>query len=227
MEPLRERWKEEQSAPYTASNDSVPDWNPRGCQKGACYSDLSTGPSRISHPLKRIGERGGGSFKRISWDEALTEIAENLVDVLEQRGGTGAICEYGGHMDFGPTFAGTLRFFRQIGVPVTDATAMVGDLPIGATITFGDGQLGGSSDDWFRSDYLVLWGFNPAVTRIPDAHFLNEARYRGAKVVVIAPDMNQSAIHANMWLPIRPGTDASLAMAACQVIVAENLYDEA
>ncbi len=220
-------WREEQSSPYIPSNDTVPDWNPRGCQKGACFSDLSTGPSRISYPLKRVGQRGGGAFKRISWDEALTDIADNLVDVLEERGGKGVICEYGGHMDFGPTFAGTLRFFRQLGVPITDSTAMVGDLPIGATITFGDGTLGGSSDDWFRSDYLVLWAFNAAATRIPDAHYLYEARYRGAQVVVIAPDMNQSAPHADLWLPIRAGTDTALAMAACHVVIEENLYDKA
>jgi DMSO reductase family type II enzyme molybdopterin subunit len=218
-------WREEQSNPYEASNESVPDWNPRGCQKGACYSDLAMGPSRVQYPMKRVGERGAGKFKRISWDEALEEIAENLVDTLQERGGSGAVCEYGGHMDFGPTFAGTLRFFRQIGVPVTDCTAMVGDLAVGATITFGDSMAGGSSDDWFRSDYLVLWGFNPSATRIPDAHFIHEARYRGAQVVVIAPDMNQSTPHADLWMPIRPGADAALAMAACQVVVEEGLLN--
>lgn len=219
-------WREEQATPYTASNESVPDWNPRGCQKGACYSDLASGPTRIQYPLKRQGERGGGRWKRISWDEALSEIAEELVDVLARRGGKGVVCEYGGHIDFGPTFAGTARFFRQIGVPITDSTAMVGDLPVGSTITLGEPMVGGSSDDWFRSDFLVLWAFNPAVTRIPDAHFLQEARYRGARVVVIAPDLNQSAVHADLWLSIRPGSDAALAMAACHVIVKEGLVDE-
>jgi len=219
-------WREEQAAPYTASNQSVPDWNPRGCQKGACYSDLSTGPTRIQYPLKRAAERGGGRWKRISWDEALTEIAEELVDVLVERGGTGAVCEYGGHLDFGPSFAGTARFFRQIGVPITDSTGMVGDLPVGSTITLGEPMVGGSSDDWFRSDLLVLWAFNPSATRIPDAHFLQEARYRGGRVVVIAPDLNQSAVHADLWLPIKAGSDAALAMAACHVIVKEGLVDE-
>jgi len=218
-------WREEQSAPYRASNATVPDFNPRGCQKGACYSSLSRGPTRITYPLKRVGERGQGAWKRITWDEALDEIATTLVDVLKTRGGAGAICELGGHLDYGPTMISALRFFRQIGAPVTDATPMVGDLPVGGTITLGQPFVGGSSDDWFRSDYLVLWAFNPSTTRIPDAHFLAEARYRGARIVSIAPDFNQSAMHADLWMGVRPGTDAALALAACNVVVEENLYD--
>jgi DMSO reductase family type II enzyme molybdopterin subunit len=218
-------WREEQSAPYTASNQTLPDWNPRGCQKGACYSDLSLGPSRIRYPLRRVGPRGGGRWKRIGWDEALDEVSETLVDVLAERGGSGTVCEVGGNLDFGPTFVSFARFFRQIGGPITDPNAMVGDLPVGGTITLGEPMSGGSSDDWFRSSYLVLWAFNPSSTRIPDAHFLNEARYRGARVVAVAPDLNQSAIHTDLWLPVRPGSDAALALAACHVVVEEGLHD--
>ena len=202
----------------------MPDWNPRGCQKGASCSALAIGETRLRYPLKRVGARGSGSWKRIGWDEALDEIAGSLVDTLARRGGEGVVCELGGNMDFGPTFAGTLRFFHLLGAPVTDSTAHVGDLPVGGTITLGAGFTGGSSDDWFRSEYLVLWAFNPAATRIPDAHFLNEARYRGARVVSITPDYGPSAIHADLWLSPRPGTDAALALSACRVILDEGLF---
>jgi DMSO reductase family type II enzyme molybdopterin subunit len=70
-----------------------------------------------------------------------------------------------------------------------------------------------------------MWGFNPAVTRIPDAHYVHEARYHGAKIVSITPDYSQSSIHADLWLSPRPGTDAALALAACQVVIEENLYE--
>jgi len=217
-------WREEQSAPYAPSNASVPDFNPRGCQKGASCSDMALSSSRIRHPLRRVGARGEGRWKRISWDEALDEIAAPLVDTLTRRGGEGVVCELGPNIDFGPNSAGATRFFSQIGAPLTDSMAQIGDLAVGGTITLGTPHTEGSSDDWFRSDYLVLWAFNPVATRIPDAHFLNEARYRGARVVTIAPDYNQSSIHSDLWLSVRPGTDAALALAACQVVVEEQLY---
>jgi DMSO reductase family type II enzyme molybdopterin subunit len=217
-------WREEQSAPYAASNQSVPDWNPRGCQKGASYSDLILGPSRLRHPLRRVGPRGSGRWKRISWDEALEEIAGALVDVLARRGGEGVVCELGPNVDYGPNTVAALRFFGQIGAPLTDSMAQIGDLAVGGTITLGTPHTDGSSDDWFRSDYLVLWGFNPVTSRIPDAHYVPEARYRGAQVVTITPDYSQSAIHSDHWISVRPGTDAALALAACQVILEEKLY---
>jgi DMSO reductase family type II enzyme molybdopterin subunit len=217
-------WREEQSAPYAASNDSVPDWNPRGCQKGACYSDLAVGPVRVLHPLRRVGPRGSGRWKRISWDAALDGIAGPMVDALERRGGEGVVCEIAGNFDYGPSTAAALRFFGQIGAPITDTAAQTGDLAVGGTITLGLPTTGGSSDDWFRSAYLVLWAFNPTNTRIPDAHYLQEARYRGGRVVTIAPDYNQSSIHADLWISPRPGTDAALALAACQVVIEEGRY---
>jgi len=220
-------WREEQSSPYVASNASLPDWNPRGCQKGASCSDMMQSTSRLQHPLKRVGPRGGGRFKRISWQEALGEIAEPLVDVLARRGGEGVICELGPNIDFGPNSAAAVRFFSQLGAPLTDSMAQIGDLAVGGTITLGTPHTDGSSDDWFRSDYLVLWAFNPAVTRIPDAHYVHEARYRGARVVTIAPDYNPSATHSDLWLSVRPGSDAALALAACQVIVDEGLHQVA
>ena len=72
----------------------------------------------------------------------------------------------------------------------------------------------------------MCW-FNPVSTRIPDAHFLTEARYRGARVVTVAPDLNSSAIHADQWINPLPGSDAALALAAVQVILEEGLHDEA
>lgn len=217
-------WREEQSSPYLSSNPALPDWNPRGCQKGASCSDLALGPARIRHPLRRVGARGEGRWKRISWDEALEEIAGALLEVLARRGGEGVVCELGPNVDYGPNTAAALRFFRQIGAPLTDSMAQIGDLAVGGTITLGTPHTDGTSDDWFRSDYLVLWAFNPAATRIPDAHFVHEARYRGARVVCVAPDYNQSAMHTDLWLGVRPGSDAALALAACQVVLEEDLH---
>src|SRR5574342_738181 len=73
--------REEQAANYPAQHDpEVPDFNPRGCQKGACYVHRMYDPTRIKYPMKRVGERGQGKWKRISWDEALTEVADAIID---------------------------------------------------------------------------------------------------------------------------------------------------
>jgi dimethylsulfide dehydrogenase subunit alpha/complex iron-sulfur molybdoenzyme family reductase subunit alpha len=73
-------------------------------------------------------------------------------------------------------------------------------------------------------DYILLWGINPNVTRIPDAHYLWEGKYNGAKVVNISPDYNPTSIHADQWVPIKPGADSFLAMSMINVIFKENLY---
>ncbi|MFQ5842336.1 MAG: molybdopterin-dependent oxidoreductase, partial [Thermodesulfobacteriota bacterium] len=78
--------REEQSADYPQTRPELPDFNPRGCQKGCNYSQRMYDPCRIKYPLKRVGERGEGKWKKISWDEALTEIADVIIDVLSKEG---------------------------------------------------------------------------------------------------------------------------------------------
>jgi len=219
-------WREEQLGTYDSGVSGCPDFNPRGCQKGACASDLFTRPQRLRYPLMRIGERGAGRFKRVSWDEALDRTADAIVSALAEHGGKGLLLEAGPEMDYGPHTAAPLRLFKLLGAPMTDSMAMIGDIAFGGTITLGTPHVGGSSDDWFRSKLIVLWAFNPVTTRIPDAHFLTEARYGGARVINIAPDYSPSTIHTDGWLNPKPGTDAALALAAVQVILAEGLHDE-
>src|SRR3972149_4845706 len=79
-------WREEQSALYPLIEKGVPDMNPRGCQKGACYSRVMYGAERLKYPLKRSGERGEGKWKRVSWDEALTDIADAVLDSIQEVG---------------------------------------------------------------------------------------------------------------------------------------------
>lgn len=208
--------REEQAANYEASEPGLPDFNPRGCQKGACYTEVMYGPSRLSVPLKRAGERGEGKWQRISWDQALGEIAEKLVGVFEKYGGEAIVQDLGPHFDLGATNAARNRFFGLMGASLPDDWAEIGDLNVGATLAFGFPHVGGSSDEWFLSDYLVVWMMNPSVTQISDAHFLFEAQYDGAELVVIDPIYSATAIHADTWLPIRPGSDAALALATAR-----------
>jgi DMSO reductase family type II enzyme molybdopterin subunit len=82
-----------------------------------------------------------------------------------------------------------------------------------------------SADDLMYSDLILIWGGNPVNTQIPNAHFIHEARYKGARIVTIAPDYSPSAIHADQWIPVDVGSDAALALSLAHVLVEEGLYD--
>jgi DMSO reductase family type II enzyme molybdopterin subunit len=221
-------WREEQDTVYESpSRADVPDGNPRGCQKGACYSDLQAASSRILHPLKRVGERGGGRWKRISWEQAYDELADATIDAAVAGGSETVVHDHGTtNAGYGPETAGEMRFISAVGASVIDSWSGVGDMPMGAVQTWGMYNCEGTSDDWFRSDYIVIWVGNPVYTRIPEVHFMHEARYRGAKLVTIAPDYSASSIHSDMWINVKPESDAALGLAAAQVIVSEGLHKE-
>ncbi|MBI2890841.1 MAG: molybdopterin-dependent oxidoreductase [Nitrospirae bacterium] len=219
--------REEQNTLYPQTNPDLPDFNPRGCQKGACYSDHMYAPSRIKYPLKRVGPRGSGKWQRISWDEALSEIADKIIDTVNQYGSECVVYDHGTtQIDMGPDTAGGFRVFALMGSTIIDSWAGVGDLPMGVIQTLGLYNMDGTSDDWFNSDYIIAWVGNPAYTRIPEFHFITEARYKGAKVVHISPDLNASAMHADLWVNPRVGTDAALGLGIAHVIVSERLYKE-
>ncbi|MBI2088789.1 MAG: molybdopterin-dependent oxidoreductase, partial [Deltaproteobacteria bacterium] len=220
--------REEQAGNYPARNDpSVPDFNPRGCQKGACYTHRVYDPTRIKYPMKRVGERGEGKWKRISWDEALTEVADAIIDTATKEG-PDAIVQAGGTrvMNAGSEGAGPTTFFMTLGAPLSNVTADNGDDHQGVAVTMGKVIIADSADNWFYSNMILIWGGNPAYTNIPNFHFVAEARYNGTKVVTIAPDYSPSAIHADLWVPVNIGSDAALALSICQVIMRENLYRE-
>jgi DMSO reductase family type II enzyme molybdopterin subunit len=215
-------WREEQAGRFTQIEEGIPDNNPMGCQKGAAWSQQLYSPDRLMHPLKRVGERGEGKWKRVSWDEALSEIADALIETIEREGPESIVRE--GTPEIGAV-SEAQRFLDLIGGVTTDLNGSINDFASGLYQTYG--KFNGVSEigDWFNSELVLIWHMNPAYTRIPHTHFIAEARYNGAEVISIAPDYNPSAIHADSFLPVRPGTDAALALAACQVIIEEDLLD--
>jgi nitrate reductase alpha subunit len=221
-------WREEQADVYARSAAELPDYAPRGCQKGNCYSSLMVAPGRITYPLERVGARGSGQWRRISWDAALTRLADAIVDAVQEGGAETVVYDNGtSNVDWGPSTVGEMRLFALLGATMLDGFAGTGDLAKGALQTWGASFVDGSADDWFRADTLILWHCNPVVTRIPDAHFATEARYRGATVVSISPDLSPSAIHASLWVNPRPGTDTALALGLVHALLERKAVDEA
>ena len=217
--------REEQAAKYPVVDPSGPDFNPRGCQKGAFYSHMMYNPDRLKYPMKRVGERGSGKWKRLSWDDALTEIAGGIVDALEEQGPESIICETGpgngGYLNLIPT----LRLNTFLGGTSLDLNSTIGDFNRGIYETMGKFMFMDSVDGWFFGKLLLIWHMNPVYTRIPCYHFISAARYNGAQIVTIAPDYSPSAIHADEWVPVEPGGDAALGLAVCQVLIEKNQID--
>lgn len=220
-------WREEQVAAYPQTNKDVPDFNPRGCQKGACYSERMYDPTRVRYPMKRIGERGGGKWKRITWEEAFADLADEYVRVVTEEGSDKVVWDNGPLYTFGAMALAQARFSHLAGNVSLDMNSEIGDAHRGAAETFGKIVFERSADDYFYSDLILIWGCNPVATQIPNAHFLTEARYKGAKIVTIAPDYSPSSIHADLWVPVRPGTDAALGLAVAKILIDENRYDAA
>ncbi|MBW2262705.1 MAG: molybdopterin-dependent oxidoreductase, partial [Deltaproteobacteria bacterium] len=217
--------REEQAADYPKINDELPDYNPRGCQKGACYVEYVYGAQRLRHPLIRAGERGEGRWRKASWDEALELIASKLIDNIYEHGpDTNTFFSVIPAMSPISFCAGT-RLANLLGGVVCSFYDWYCDLPPGQPITWGVQTEACECADWFNARHIVLWGSNINETRIPDAHFAWEARYKGARVTCISPDYNASAIHADNYLPIQPGTDGLLALAACRYIIEKKRHD--
>ncbi|UCE86897.1 MAG: molybdopterin-dependent oxidoreductase [Deltaproteobacteria bacterium] len=221
-------WREEQADTYARDAPGLSDFAPRGCQKGVCYSDLMLSPDRITHPMERVGPRGSGRWRRISWDAALTRLADAILDAAQDGGPETVVFDNGtSNVDNGPSSVGEMRLFTLLGATLLDGFGGTGDLAMGAFQTWGTSFVDGSSDDWMRADTLVLWHSNPAATRIPDAHFISEARYRGTAVVAVTPEYSPTAVHASLWIHPRPGTDAALALGLARAILEAGAVDEA
>ena len=212
--------REEQSGTLPPVEAGVPDMNPMGCQKGACWSHCHYSPDRVTHPLKRTGERGEGKFERVSWDEALSDIADAILDAIEDQGPASVLTpltpEYGA--------IPARHFTNFLGTPTMDGNAEFQDFSPGWHITWGLFNPTSSMDDWFLAELTLIWHANPVYTNIQWYHYVAESRYNGGEVVTIAPDFSPSAVHADYHQPIRIGTDAALALAMCKVIIDAGLF---
>ena len=214
--------REEQAGVFTPIENGIPDMNPMGCQKGCAWSHTLTSPDRVTHPLKRAGERGEGKWQQVSWDEALTEISDALIDAIQDQGPESILTT--GTPEPG---AGPARLFSTaLGTPSTDGNAEFQDFSPGYYLTWGVFNPVSSMDDWFLAELTLIWHANPVYTNIHWYHYISESRYNGGEVVTIAPDYSPSAIHADYHLPVRIGTDAALGLSMCKVIIDAGLYDK-
>jgi len=219
-------WREEQQGEYGKSDPDAPDYGPRGCQKGLRHAKYMYGNQRILYPMKRVGERGAGQWERVTWDQALEDIADRFLDTCVEHGPESVTFGMGSQMAMKrASMMAYFRFTNISGSPMPDAFAGVGDLPTGVYLTLGEAMLGDTAASIFKSRTCLVWYCNPAVTRIPDAHFFWEAKYNGTEVIAISPEFTPTAMHASKWLNPKPGTDAALAMSMVHTILDDRSFD--
>lgn len=206
--------------------EGVPDKNPMGCQKGASWSQTLYGKERVLYPLRRVGKRGQGNWERVSWDDALADIADRMLDAIERDGPETIVHEMtpaeGGTMATWPT---RRLIVELLGGVCTDVNAVINDFQPGHYITWGKFNPVGGGEAGLTKLRLI-WHCNPVYTQIPNYHATAEARYQGCEVIHFAPDAGPSSIHADYFFAVRPGTDAALALAMCHTIIKEGLYSK-
>jgi DMSO reductase family type II enzyme molybdopterin subunit len=220
-------WREEQSARYSASNPNYPDFNPQGCQKGCSFNNVLYGNERVLHPLKRAGKRGEGKWKRITWDDALTEIADSILDAHQTEGPESFVLD-APHAHAGTVgWSSAFRFNQMIAGTSPDINVEIGDLYQGFFQTMGKMHTTYTVDNFFDSELLIFTNSNWSYTMPALYHFITEARDNGVEVVMLAPDLSPSTPAADIHVPVKVGSDAAFWLGVCQIMVAEKIYDAA
>ncbi|MBF6602148.1 MAG: nitrate reductase subunit alpha [Sphingorhabdus sp.] len=169
--------------------------------------------------------RGHGGFIRAKWDEVTEIIAAANAYTAKKYGPDRVI-------GFSPipamsmvSYAAGSRYLSLLGGTCMSFYDWYCDLPPASPMTWGEQTDVAESADWYNAGFLMLWGSNVPQTRTPDAHFYTEARYKGAKSVVVSPDYSEASKFSDMWLHPKQGTDSALAMAMGHVILREYHLD--
>ena len=195
------------------------------CAKVARYAERVHSPNRLVEPLLRVGPKGSGQFRPISWDEALDRTAEAFLDA-ERRHGAQSVWPY--------FYAGTMGLVMRDGIErLTHAknySRLFGDICIGVAwpgYIAGTGKMRGVSfDEIEKADCVVIWGANAVATQVNlMTHAIRARKQRGAKIVVVDIYDTETMRQADLALRLRPGSDGALACAVMHILFRDGLAD--
>lgn len=208
----------------------------RACLRGRSYRNRLYSPERLLYPMMRVGERGEGKFKRVSWDEALDHVARKMVELKQKYGPTAILDQAYAGTSYGvlhksDQIEGLLaRFLGMFGcrtnswsVPSYQGTTF------SSRVTFGTITDGNEDDTFAHSKLIIMWGWNPAYTFHGGNtfYYMRLAKQRGCKFVVIDPQYTDSAASYDAWwIPIKPNTDAAMLAAMAHHIFTNNWQDQ-
>ncbi len=198
------------------------------CIRGRAQHHFVYHPDRLKYPLRRSGERGGGKWERISWEDALNGIAEKLTEIREKYGSESIATCYG----TGPRMSNfSARLLAPaLGTPnaiSTNCYICFAPSVVASVCTVGHPILMEKGPDYLPTKCILICGANPLASHASKGKEIIEAKRKNkAKRIVIDPRRTPLAAQADLWLQIRPGTDLALALGMINTIINEELYDK-
>ncbi len=193
------------------------------CSKGIASTQLLYHPDRLTYPMRRTGQKGSGKWQRITWDDALDEIAGRILHYKKENGAESIVMGYGTGRE---NEAVIYRFANLLGTPnvLTAGHFCYGPRIATSIVTCGTNPI---VDYENHPRCIMVWGNNLVISN-PDCYkgeSFSVSLNKGAKLIVVDPRLTRMAARADVWLQLRPGTDTALALGMLNVIVNEALYD--
>ncbi|WPC66405.1 molybdopterin oxidoreductase family protein [Rhodoferax ferrireducens] len=197
------------------------------CTKVSRYTERTYHPERLLHPLKRVGPKGAGQFERVSWDDALQDIATRL-KTISSRGPQAAQAilpySYAGTMGLIQGDGMSARFFHKLGASLLDRTICAAAGGEGLTQTLG-GKVGMRVEFFAEAQLILIWGSNSIASNLHFWRYAQVAKRNGAKLICIDPRLSETADKCHEHIALLPGTDGALALALIHELITHDWLD--
>lgn len=216
--------------------DTVEEPQLRACLRGRAYRERIYSAERLLYPMLRVGRRGEGRFKRVSWDEALDFVARRMIEIKNRYGSTALLDQSYAGASYGvlhksDQIEGLLgRFLGMFGCRTSSwSVPSYQGTTTSSLWTFGTIKDGNEDDAFAYSKLIIMWGWNPAYTFHGGNtfYYMRLAKQKGCQFVLVDPQYTDSAAaYDAWWIPIKPNTDAAMLAAMAHYIFSNNLQDQ-
>ena len=194
------------------------------CTKVSRYTERTYHPDRVLHPMKRVGPKGSGQFRQVSWEEALSDIAARLKAIADKHPERILPYSYAGTMGMVQGESIAMRFFNLLGAAKLDRTICSSAGSEALAQTFGS-KVGMKVQHFAESKLILIWGSNVITSSIHFWRIAQEAKRHGAKLVCIDPRRTETADKCDVHLALKPGTDAALALGLMHELITHDWLD--
>ena len=194
------------------------------CAKVSKYTERTYHPERLLYPMKRVGAKGAGQFERVSWDEALSDIAVRLRAIAARDPQAIQPYSYAGTMGMAQSEGMAARFFNKLGAAQLDRTICSAAGTAGLMHTLG-GKVGMKVEFFAQAKLIVIWGSNSITSNLHFWRHVQEAKRLGARVWCIDPRKSETAEKCHEHIALLPGTDTALALAIMHELIVHDWLD--